>query len=484
MPAIFFPPNDRPSLTAELFLPTGTPLAKTEQVAVAVEAFIRDNLMADEGNDGISNWVTFLGEGGPRFYLGYGPEQSSPNYGILIINTTTRDATDRVIETLQRFCDTSFPGLKAKIQPLQNGPSVSNPIEVRIAGRDTAEVFALVDAVKARLRDMAGPTNIGDDWGARSKKIVVDVDDDRAQRAGVTHQDVALSLQTLFSGFETTEFREGDELIPVTLRSVQARDLDLSRLGSINVFSQSAGQSVPVSQVAKAEIAWQPANIRRRDRLKTVTVQADLEPGFTAQQVMAELEPWLGQESASWPLGYGWELGGEDEASATANQSIADQLPIAGMLIVLLLVAQFNSVRKPAIILMTIPLGMIGVVIGLLVLRSYFGFMTLLGVVSLAGIVINNAIVLLDRIQIEIEAGLSPQRAIVESGQQRMRPIILTTLTTLGGMIPLYLGGGAMFEPMAAAIMVGLIFATALTLGFVPVMYALLFRVSYKDFEY
>ena len=155
------------------------------------------------------------------------------------------------------------------------------------------------------------------------------------------------------------------------------------------------------------------------------------------------------------------------------------------MLIVLLLVWQFNSIRRPAIILMTIPLGLIGVVIGLLVLRSYFGFMTLLGVISLAGIVINNAIVLIDRIEIEIsENGLTPQRAIVESGQRRLRPILLTTLTTLGGMIPLYLGGGPMFEPMAAAIMVGLIFATALTLLVVPVLYALFFRVKYADFRY
>ena len=298
-------------------------------------------------------------------------------------------------------------------------------------------------------------------------------------------QSALLSLQTLFSGFQTTEFRDGDTVIPVTLRSVQARDLDLRRVGSINVFSQSSGKSVPVSQVADAYVAWQPSLIRRRNGLATVTVQADLEPGFTARQVMTKIGPWLDEQKAAWPLGYGWEAGGEDEASAEANASIAEQLPVALLLIILLLVAQFNSIRRPAVILLTIPLGLIGVVIGLLVLRSYFGFMTLLGVVSLAGIVINNAIVLLDRISIEIDQnGLSPQRAILESGQRRIRPIILTTFTTLGGMIPLYLGGGPMFEPMAAAIMFGLIFATVLTLGFVPVLYALFFRVDFKDFDF
>ena len=176
-------------------------------------------------------------------------------------------------------------------------------------------------------------------------------------------------------------------------------------------------------------------------------------------------------------------MGGEEEEAAKANASIMEQLPVAGLIIVLLLVGQFNSIRRSLIILITIPLGLIGVVIGLLVMRSYFGFMTFLGVISLAGIAINNAIVLLDRIKIEIEEnGLPPQQAVVESAQRRLRPILLTTVTTLGGLLPLYLGGGPMYQPMAVAIMFGLIFATALTLGVVPVLYSLFFKVSYKDF--
>ena len=259
-------------------------------------------------------------------------------------------------------------------------------------------------------------------------------------------------------------------MIPVTLRSVGADRLDLSKLESLNVFSQSTGRSVPLSQVADLEVAWQPASIRRRDRLKTVIVEADLDPGFTAIAVNQELQPLLEADSANWPRGYSWEIGGEDEASQEANASIGAKLPIAGLIIVLLLVGQFNSLRRPAIILITIPLGLIGVVIGLLVMRSYFGFMTLLGIISLAGIVINNAIVLIDRIEIEIrDNGLDPPRAIVESAQRRLRPILLTTVTTLGGLIPLYLGGGPMYQPMAVAIMFGLVFATMLTLGVVPV---------------
>jgi multidrug efflux pump subunit AcrB len=214
-----------------------------------------------------------------------------------------------------------------------------------------------------------------------------------------------------------------------------------------------------------------------------VTVESDVEPGYTANQIVQEVRPWLEEESRGWPLGYSWGIGGEEEEAAKANASIMEQLPVAGLIIVLLLVGQFNSIRRSLIILITIPLGLIGVVIGLLVMRSYFGFMTFLGVISLAGIVINNAIVLLDRIKIEIEEnGLPPQRAVVESAQRRLRPILLTTVTTLGGLLPLYLGGGPMYQPMAVAIMFGLIFATALTLGVVPVLYSLFFKVSFKDF--
>jgi multidrug efflux pump subunit AcrB len=489
VPAIFFPPNERQTLTVELRLPTGTPLAQTEEVVLEVEGFIEQEMLltaeeVEAGEEGVTNWATFIGEGAPRFFLSYGPEPASPEYAILVINTTTRPYVDVAVARLREFCQ-RFPGLKAQIDPLPLGPPAGDPIEVRVSGRDTDTIFGLVDQVKRRLAQVAGPRNISDDWGARSKKLLVKINEARAQRAGVTNEDVAISLQTVLSGITTTEYREEDKVIPVTLRSVGADRLDLAKLDSLNVFSQATGRSVPLKQVADLEVAWQPSNIRRRDRLKTVTVAADLDPGFTAIAVNGDLVPLLDEDRASWPLGYSYEIGGEDEASQEANASIAEQLPIAGLIIVLLLVGQFNSVRRPLIILITIPLGMIGVVVGLVVMRSYFGFMTLLGIVSLAGIVINNAIVLLDRIKIEIEEnGLEPARAVVESAQRRLRPIVLTTFTTLGGLIPLYLGGGVMYRPMAVAIMFGLVFATALTLGVVPILYSLFFKVSYKGFEY
>jgi multidrug efflux pump subunit AcrB len=198
--------------------------------------------------------------------------------------------------------------------------------------------------------------------------------------------------------------------------------------------------------------------------------------------VSKQVDEWLAEKSKSWGIGYKYEIGGESESSSKASASIGAKLPIAMLIILLLLVGQFNSFRRPVIILLTIPLGLIGVVFGLLVARSYFGFMTLLGIVSLSGIVINNAIVLIDRIRIENEFnGLDPANAVIEAAQRRFRPILLTTATTIGGLLPLWIGGGPMWEPMAIAIIFGLLFATTLTLGVVPVLYSLFFRVSFKD---
>ena len=207
---------------------------------------------------------------------------------------------------------------------------------------------------------------------------------------------------------------------------------------------------------------------------------AQLDARVTAAEINSELIPWLEDQKKSWPVGYRFSIGGENESSGKANESISAKMPIAAFIILMLLVTQFNSLRRTFIILFTIPMALIGVVIGLLVARSYFGFMTLLGIVSLAGIVINNAIVLLERIKQEIdENGLPDDRAVIAAAQQRLRPILLTTATTIGGLLPLYLSGGAMWEPMAIAIMFGLAFSTVLTLGIVPVLYATLFRVRY-----
>ena len=210
---------------------------------------------------------------------------------------------DELIPSLRGFCFESFPDLKAQIHPLPLGPPITNPIEIRISGRDENEIFAIVDAVKAELYSLPGPTGISDDWGARAKKMMVHINEARAQRAGVTNLDIAISLQTALTGFDTTVFREDDKVIPVTLRSAAADRSDLGKLESLNVFSQATGLSVPLEQVADIEVAWEPADIRRRNRLKTVTVQSDLESGVTAIEIINQLIPWLEEQHRDWILG-------------------------------------------------------------------------------------------------------------------------------------------------------------------------------------
>ena len=481
LPFIFFPPSDKSTFTVALEMPLGTSIERTEEVAGEVDGFIRRELRtSDERESGITRWATWIGEGAPKFELAYNPEPPSPNYAFLLVRTTSRETLLGMIPRLETFCRDTLPDLEVTAHPLGLGPPIEIPIEVRLSGDDTETLFQLVDRVRTHLRSIPGTKTVRDNWGLRTKKLVVRIDEPRALRAGVTNEDVAVSLQTVLSGIQTTQFREADEVIPVTLRSVAADRQDLGKLETLNVYSQATGRSVPLKQVADVEVAWEPSRIYRRDRLRTVTVESDVQAGTTAAAVTAELLPWLEEESRSWDLGYVWELGGENETSTKANESIVVNLPFVGLIILMLLVWQFNSLVKPAIILLTIPLALIGVSFGLLVTGQYMGFMPFLGIISLAGIVINNAIVLIDRIGVEIdENGLEPAKAVVEAAQRRLRPILLTTATTVGGLLPLWLGGGAMWEAMAVAIIFGLVFATALTLGVVPILYSLFYRVRY-----
>ena len=485
VPNIFFPANDRATFTLEIELPVGTPLARTNQVARDIEAHIKKNMLQTKQQAGVTTWATFIGSGAPRFSMGYGPNPTNPNYAISLINVSDdKFMLADTIPKLQSFVRESFPDVDATIRPLELGAPAWPPVAVRISGRENDTLFDIVEAVRERLRSTPGTLQITDNWGPKTKKAMIDIDEARTRLAGITHEDIATSMQSYFSGITATQFREDEDLIPIVLRSNAARERDHRQFGSIDVYSKQTGKAVPFEQVADIRLEFQPGVIERRNRLRTVTLESLLQPGYTAQQVVGEVRPWLEETAANWPFGYGWEFGGEVETSGKANDAIAEKVPVGGIIILMLLVVQFNSIRKPTIILMTIPLAMIGVSFGLIVARSYVGFMTLLGIISLAGIVINNAIVLLDTIRINIEEkGILPQTAILLASRQRLRPILLTTATTIGGMLPLWLGGGPMWEPMAVAIIFGLLFSTLLTLVVVPLLYSVFFAVSFRSFQ-
>ena len=486
VPTIFFPPSDLAIFTAEYELPAGVSIERTTAIVEEIDRFIERRLRTDdEQTEGIINWVTFVGDGGPRFHVSQVPEPESPDYAFSILNATSRTIiTDDLIPRIEAFCRDRFPDLDVTLKPLQIATPIAAPVEIRISGPSDDVLFDVAARVKARLRATEGARNVTDDWGPRSKKLVVAVDQLRARRAGVSSQDVAISLQTALSGLETTQYRESDSIIPVMLRSTMANHVDMTKLENLNVHAQAAGRTVPLLQVADTEVVWEPSTVRRRNRTLTMTVAADVEPDVTPTDVVAAIRPWLDEQQAQWPLGFRYEFGGEEEGSIEANRSIIEKLPAGAVIILLLLVAQFNSLRRTAIVLLTIPLGFIGVVVGLIVAQSHFGFMALLGNVALAGIVINNAIVLIDRIGLEMQSGLDRQRAVIGAAQRRLRPILLTTATTVAGLFPLWLAGGSMWEPMAVAIIFGLVFATVLTLGIVPILYALLFGIRFDEFQY
>jgi multidrug efflux pump subunit AcrB len=490
VPQLFFPQQATNFFVAELTFPPGTSIQTTESMIEDMESYVRSDLLAKDDEDGITHWASFISMSPPRFTLTYNPDAPKPRYSETMIHTTTAEVVPEVMAKLEHYVTERYPDLRPHIRPLGNGPPVRKPIEVRISGKDVDRVFEIAEDVKQWLNARPDTRNVGDNWGPKVKKIVVEVSEDQARRAGITNEDVATSLQTFLSGYETTQYREDDKTIPVVLRSLAEGRRNIDRLATLSVFAQD-GSSVPLTQVASGQLEWESSEILRRDRYATVTVDSDTVGDVTAFEVIAELEPWLEEQKKGWGVGYRYEFGGEVEGSGEANASIGAKLPIAGMVIILLLVWQFNSLRKPTIVLATILFALVGVAIGLVIVDrlglpgGYFGFMTLLGIVSLAGIVINNGIVLIDRIDIEMnENGLSPPHAVIQAAQQRFRPIMLTTATTIASLIPLYAGGEEMFQPMAIAIMAGLLFSTLLTLGFVPLLYSLFYRVSFKDFVY
>lgn len=475
----FFPDTREVLFTGDFEFPYGTSFAHTEATMLEIERFLAEHLAPREDREGIRNWAFFMGGGAPRFALGYNPAQPRAGYAALIGNASTFDALAASMDALREHVEARHPEVEVTLKRLASGPGSDKPVEVRLFGPDQDVLFELADQVKAKLGSLRGTRNITDDWGEQTKKLVVEIDNARARRARITNHDIAVSLRAALSGYTVTEYREGDKAIPVVLRSEVGEREDIGKLESINVYAQS-GQNVALRQVADVVLTFEPSRVLRRDRSKALSVLSELDPGAgaTAFGIATEMESWLVEQQQSWPLGYSFEIGGTFESSAKANASIAEKLPLAGLLILLLLVGQFNSLRKPLIIALTIPLGMTGVVVGLLVTGESLSFMTLLGIISLAGIVINNAIVLIDRIRIEIDDnGLAPGAAVLEAAQRRLRPIILTTATTAGGLLPLWFGGDPLFVSMAVAILFGLILATVLTLGFVPALYCLLFRV-------
>lgn len=474
VPSMFFPPNERNQFTIDFWQPYGTDIRITEKRASKLEEF----LLQQKETVSVS---TFVGTGGPRWYLPLNLEEANTSYASLVIKTTTKDKVDALLIKCKKELDQSFPDTRYSLKRLMYGPPTGTPIQIRISGPDISELYKIRNQVADILRKTSGVVSVWDNWGEWTKKLVLNLDQDKARRAGLSTQEVAQSVQLQMGGLPVSNLRVQDESIPIVVRSQKRFRTNAGKIGGLNVYPEDQGYSVPLLQIADPELTWQPSNIRRRDQTRTMTVKADI-TGRYASQILNEIGPRIEEmvQSTDWPQGYFIEYGGEFEKSEEARASIMQNMPLAMGILILVLVMQFNSVFKPLIILLTLPPMMCGVTPGLILSNSPFGFMAMLGLISLLGIIVNNAIILLTQIDLEQSQGKALEQAIVLAAKKRARPILMTTLTTIIGMIPLSLQGGELWRPMANCIISGLGVSTLLTLLLCPVLYSLFYRANFK----
>ncbi len=476
VPNIFFPPNERGQFVIDFELPLGTDIAETEKRVAELEDWL-----LGEHAEKVRHVSAWIGDGGPRWYLALAPEP--PNSGYAFLSVLTHSAEPEEIQALvasvHDFAENRLPAARVVAKALENGPPVGDPIQIRLSGPDMHTLYTLRDRIIGEVQAVTGMFDVRDDWGPWVKQVSIDPDPVRSARLGLTTSSIAESLNLQFSGLNFSTFHEGEDAIPMVMRSREDYREKPDRIADLPIFISEG--TVPLSQIAEAGVEFLPGSIQRKDTIRTMTVKGRVRGRFSSD-ALAEIQPRLAKltGSADWPRGYRIEYGGEQEESAQAQASIAAAMPISLSALALILVGQFNSLRRFAIIVLTIPPMMIGVVPGLLLTGSSFGFMTLLGMIALLGIIVNNAILLIDETDAKLENGdLNLEDAIVAAAKSRLRPILMTTITTIIGLCPLAFGGGGMWSSMAFAMMFGLGFATLLTLALCPVLFFLFFRRDY-----
>jgi multidrug efflux pump subunit AcrB len=498
----FFPKDVRDQFAVEVFLPENATIEETNQVAMQVEEILRKLSPAtdEEGNkiERLRAMRTMVGGGGSRWYLGWDPEPRKPSYAEILVRTTnglyTPDMASRVREIAEKGDKDlgldPIAGARIVPQELYLGPS-ADPVELRVIGPGFADITALrhyANRVKEMVRNDPGTWDINDSWGVPGYQLRVDVDEDKANLAGVTNASIARTLNAYFSGHQLTTFREGDHLVPVYLRLKPQQRGSLSGLDG--TFVEGLSDKVPLDSIATVTPRWDPSTIVRRDLNRMIEVRSQIEAGVRGNAVVKKIlaSDEMKKLQAEMPAGYRVEPGGALEDSTEGAEQLAFCLSMSVMAIVMLLVIQYNGWAKPVIILSTLPMALIGALPGLYFTGNALGFMPQLGILSLFGIVLNTGIIFIEFADIlileaaENSDGSGPicgltrtefRACLVDAAKQRLLPIFLTTATTIGGLLPLAISGGPLWEGMAWAMIFGLTIATVLTLLVVPALYAL-----------
>ncbi len=467
VPQQFFPDSTRTELMVDMELSEGASLNATGAQARKLEAMLK-------GHAGIDNFVAYVGTGSPRYYLPLDQQLPAANFAQFVVHAEDIAAREAVREWLIRDVVPRFPDLQLRVTRLENGPPVGYPIQFRVSGEHINQVRAIARQVMDKVRANAHVANVNLDWDEPSKVVRLHIDQQRARALGISSAQLAKFLAGSLSGLHVSTYRDGNELIEVLLRGADDERTHLEMLASLEVPTAS-GKSVPLSQVATLEDGFEDGIIWHRNRLPTITVRADIRDAQQPASVAAQIAPTLDGIRAQLPEGYLLETGGTVEDSARGQNSIAAGLPLFLMVVVTLLMLQLRSLSRTGLVLLTAPLGLIGVTLFLLVFRVPFGFVAMLGTIALAGMIMRNSVILIDQIEQDIAVGHDRWHAIIEATVRRFRPIVLTALAAILAMIPL--SGSAFFGPMAVAIMGGLTVATALTLLFLPALYAAWFKV-------
>ncbi len=463
----FFPDSSRLEVLVDLWYPEGTSFAANQEVTQRVEARLRKL----EGVDHVTTWV---GSGAERFALVLDQIFPQSNVSQIILMPRDLAARERLRRALPELLATEFPEARARAKLLPNGPPVAYPVQFRVVGPDPAQVRVYADEVKALMRQNPNLRGVNDNWNEAVKVLRLEVDQDKARALGVSSQVIAQAARTFNSGSTIGQYRDGDRLIDIVLRQPLDERDTLTDLASGYVPTIS-GRAVPLAQVVKAQFAWEPGVLWREGRDYAATVQGDIVEGLQGATVTAQLNPLFDPIRAKMPPGYRIEVAGAVEESSKGQGSIAVGLPVALFIMFTLLMLQLHSFSRAVLVFLTGPMGIAGVAAALLLLNRPFGFVALLGVIALMGMIMRNSVILIDQIEHDRERGVAAWDAIVEAAVRRCRPIILTAAAAVLAMIPL--SRSVFWGPMAVAIMGGLIVATALTLLALPAMYAAWFRV-------
>src|SRR5476649_1426565 len=467
VPQQFFPASDRGELMVDLWMPSAATFEASEREVRELEVLLK-------GDPDIEAVTSFVGDGAPRFYLPLDVQTPNLNLGEMMVMTKGGEARERAVIKLRKLFDERFANVRGRVNRLENGPPVGYPVQFRVYGNEAAKVRQIAAKVGAIVRANPHVRAVNEDWGDRVKRVRVDVDQDKARDLGVSTVQIKAALEASLSGTPITQYREDDQAIAVMARLVATERTDLNNLKDAKIYLRD-GKFVPVSQVARLTMDSEESELWRRNRIPTLTVRADIE-GAQAPDVTGALWPQLEALNKDLPMGYGIEVGGAAESSAKAQRSVFAVMPVTLIVVLVLLMIQLQDMKKMMLVLLTAPLGLIGVALIMAAFRIPFGFVAMLGVIALAGMIIRNSVILVVQIDHDLEQGMPLWTAIVESAVRRLRPIVLTALAAILAMVPLT--ESVFWGPMAWAIMGGLAVATLLTLIFLPALYAACYRAQ------